>query len=655
MTEAPKRPALVGKLIDLNLKRDEETKETYGKFLQLAKQSADVCSISKIAIKSTFKVVGSMVDDDKDKNDSLMQIFLFYRKIYQQHRRIFNPFDLTTATWTYNDVVLFFRDFELIPKLLSVEDIKFIWEMKDVDWTNEHGPTAHMMTLDFHHFKDFLVRMALCAYHKPGLKKLIITMNGVMPKNSQIVQCFCTLLHLYDNDWIQNVIRTVGRETQGEYNFRSKDEKNSRARVEVAQDLEAKALSQVDYSRRLRSALSTESIVGGIIAARSGGKNMFGEKLKIPSVTAPASVNNVVHPGLRKSYGKSNLKTTSLPEHLLYKIDHFDFNKDSDGKSTAEEDIPLEDEFAIKATVSYNNNKEKHGSNSSRDDLDESDPALMRSGSESSSTFDNEKGIYPESTLKKMTHSPSLLTVFKDNSIHALKRAIRADYDPELINQFDKFCYTKPRVFETEPLSTGGPFVDLGLLEVGNEVSMLFKVTNNTGDVIRIDATARDFESDDTKVSTYPNPLVHGFTRTITVTFTVQSSQKRSIIAFIEVAAVSSRGVSYVLIDCPVHYRVDPQTKRDILPAANQATLPHLLTLKKYNTLPEDVESRTVRADYRGLSLTFEKKNIPAVSWNTRTQTLQSLTTAINTINNTTTTTNSVNNTNVSHNPKNKY
>ena len=50
-----------------------------------------------------------------------------------------------------------------------------------------------------------------------------------------------------------------------------------------------------------------------------------------------------------------------------------------------------------------------------------------------------------------------------------------------------------------------------------------------------LDTTTRDFDSDDTKVTTYPKPLYNGFTRNISVSFTVQQPQKRSVIAFIEV------------------------------------------------------------------------------------------------------------------------
>ena len=63
----------------------------------------------------------------------------------------------------------------------------------------------------------------------------------------------------------------------------------------------------------------------------------------------------------------------------------------------------------------------------------------------------------------------------------------------------------------------------------------MYVVTNKTFLRLGLDTTTRDFDSDDTKIVTYPKPLVNGFTRNISVSFTVQHPQKRSVIAFIEV------------------------------------------------------------------------------------------------------------------------
>ena len=64
--------------------------------------------------------------------------------------------------------------------------------------------------------------------------------------------------------------------------------------------------------------------------------------------------------------------------------------------------------------------------------------------------------------------------------------AIQQDYRPGLVKLLSKYCYPPRKAVETDISCTGGPFIDLGLLTVGNQISILLKVTNSTGDVIGI-------------------------------------------------------------------------------------------------------------------------------------------------------------------------
>lgn len=257
------RPPLLGKLIDINARKEDDVKISYSQFLALAKQAKEETLSSQLSIESRYKIAGSAVLDDKDQNDSLIKIFLFYCKIQLRYGKDFPEIDIKHGMWTFEDAVLFFREFGAIPKLLSIEDIKFVWEMKDHDCMTSGETTRHMLSLDFDNFKDFFIRVALCAYHKPGLKKLIISTNGFMPKNSKIIESFCSFLRLYDSDWVQNFLRTEGRETQGFYNYRSVGEKNVRVSAAVAMDMEARQLTQLDYTQRTLTPISTQSIIGG--------------------------------------------------------------------------------------------------------------------------------------------------------------------------------------------------------------------------------------------------------------------------------------------------------------------------------------------------------------------------------------------------------
>eukprot|EP01036_Dinobryon_divergens_P032669 gene32669-42310_t len=618
------RPPLLGKLIDINARKEDDVKNYYSQFLALAQQAKEETVSAQLSIESRYKIAGSAVLDDKDKNDSLIKIFLFYCKIQLRYGKEFPEIDIKHGVWTFEDTVLFFREFGAIPTLLSMEDVKFVWEMKDCDWIASGDTTRHMLSLDFENFKDFLIRMALCAYHKPGLKKLIISTNGFMPKNSKIIESFCSFLRLYDSDWIQNFLRTEGRDTQGFYNYRSAGEKNLRLSAAVTMDMEARSLTQLDYTERTLAPISTQSIIGGIVAARNGGKNIFGEKLKVPTTFAPARTTEVVTPSLNRNKALNDLNQSLVPAQLMYKIDNFDFNKDDSSKSSAdraataaiEEDIREKlKEMEIEEEDHFPEQPLPPAPHHNRDrDRDRADELLRQGSIDSSSTLYN----YFENN-PVVSHSQPMLAVFRDNSLNALKTAIQQDYRPGLVKLLSKYCYPPRKAVETDISCTGGPFIDLGLLTVGNQISILLKVTNSSGDVIGLDTTTRDFDSDDTKVVTYPKPLVHGFTRNISVSFTVQQPQKRSVIAFIEVSVVAPRGGRSVIIDCPVHYRVDPLATKDSLPSCTRETLPHLLTLKEYALTSSDK-----RIDYKMQSLSFERKKVLEGSWATRNRTMAS-------------------------------
>jgi hypothetical protein len=73
-----------------------------------------------------------------------------------------------------------------------------------------------------------IVRMAIFTYHKPGLKKIIIELEGFVPRNTELVNLFCTYLRLYDIDYVHHYLRTVGKKTQGDLNMKSIGERNGK-------------------------------------------------------------------------------------------------------------------------------------------------------------------------------------------------------------------------------------------------------------------------------------------------------------------------------------------------------------------------------------------------------------------------------------------
>ena len=158
----------------------------------------------------------------------------------------------------------------------------------------------------------------------------------------------------------------------------------------------------------------------GIVAARNGGKNIFGEKLKVPTITTPARTAGVVTPGLNRHRALYDLNRSLIPEQLLNKIENFDFNKEESSKSSAdraataaiEEDIReklKEMEFEAEEA------EEENHLHLPQTTADRGADYLRRSSDSSFTVYDYLTDSYVES------HSQPVLAVFRDHSLNALK------------------------------------------------------------------------------------------------------------------------------------------------------------------------------------------------------------------------------------------
>jgi hypothetical protein len=353
---------------------------------------------------------------------------------------------------------------------------------------------------------------------------------------------------------------------------------------------------------------------------------LFGERLKLPVVCKPANPHKVLREGeilaakgiggeAGERGGRGRADKTAIPESIAYVLDNFvykdvklegeeDKNSQTSDRQYGERIILREEEFYDDADG---------------DDLfDRGGEQMDYMSCSSSLPSDNENILWDGDRERArkgtagMSVVSSTLAVFKDNSIEALKRRIKMDYSPRLTKYLARHCYVAPRVEVSDNIPTRGPMVDLGLLAFGNEITIKLKVTNNSGDKMVIDTSARNFESDDTRILANAKPMATGMTKEIIVNFTVQTLGKKSIISFVDVYAISSRNGINCCIQCPVHYRVDPGTRKDHLPRCTMGSLNHLLRKFCY----EDGNL----SEQKGLSLqhlSFEKKKVYGDSWDT--------------------------------------
>lgn len=186
-----------------------------------------------------------------------------------------------------------------------------------------------------------------------------------------------------------------------------------------------------------------------------------------------------------------------------------------------------------------------------------------------------------------MSVNSSVTSAFVDSTMLTLKRSFYKDYHPMLAKELDKYAYITPRVYSTDLLSTGGPFIDLGVLRPGDEVSIFQTCTNDTSDLIEIETSAINFCSEDTSIMSHSRPLVPGLPRTLTVSFTVGPG-KKNVLACLDMVGEAYRDKGGVFLQIPVFYRVDPLMSSSSIPSTTTKSLPALLAKHVHTDDDED-------------------------------------------------------------------
>lgn len=144
-------------------------------------------------------------------------------------------------------------------------------------------------------------------------------------------------------------------------------------------------------------------------------------------------------------------------------------------------------------------------------------------------------------------------------------------YSPELPRLFSRYCSDKhadedglgggasgaggPSGGDGRVVRSCGAFLDLGRLEPSAQIAVVVTLCNTSSDDIRLDITARDFEAH-TQVRTLPAPLIPGLSRQCSVTFQV-GSQPRSVVGYVDVIFRGERDCTVsAMLSIPVYYYV---------------------------------------------------------------------------------------------------
>ena len=269
--EYVRRPPHLGALLDSMNNKTGLADVKYSQFISLADRVSRHCgSESGLIISASYKITNPDGPSDKSEvegddaeageeevkgaasvssikegvgyNASLVTIFMFYAKMQDMGCSTFSSREVANETMSHFELDKLCRDFRIIPTLLTKRELQQIWT--GVATENHALMKGPFSKLKFVHFQDFFVRIAIFAYNKPGLKRMILSTTGFLPQSIEIVRYLCKFMHLDDFNYVRNHIRTVGRATEGAVNARSSTEANERMREEMRADLRANALAR---------------------------------------------------------------------------------------------------------------------------------------------------------------------------------------------------------------------------------------------------------------------------------------------------------------------------------------------------------------------------------------------------------------------------
>eukprot|EP01041_Mallomonas_annulata_P001293 gene1293-2498_t len=621
----PQRPEFLKKIIELKRSREDCDKELFTRFLQqaqIARNDAD--SSGMISIRMASKIRTTVSKDGLPKNGSLRLIFDFYAKFQSPPAAASISFEdrkIHDETMSFFEVVIFCRNFQIIPKLISKHELKFLWKIINIERIQNGIPVQQY--IDFEEFKLFLVRIAILAYHKPGMTMLIHAICGFVPDNKVMVESLAQYLHLPDQNHVREVIDTVGRLSISRYNLRSTGDKSNQVSHELRQDVRARRLAQilaVDVDSKLEtkvlSPADSSKLIKGVSLPEltEASAPMASPKTPKGSLSSPRlsfSQNLLLSPDITSTPIEPPRSPSSQTSTIIL-TDHMIHNQS----------------MKIATLMRQRAKTTKAGDVTNLGIVD----VLTEIIREADFTEDKNNNLSKDKKFSsERTHVPVKTIVFTLRKIADVPGAIISDpqeqalltFDRDLANYFDKYSKVHhgngvtPSDSLNGFLDSEGPFVDLGRVDGGTFVTIRVLVTNKSSQDIEMDIITKDFNSQDISITTLPKAFAAGLQMHAIITFTVPR-ETQTVIGSIDVLAVPTRRLPAVRISCPVHFRV---RQLGIGAAMTSSSVPHSPTTQiqtsdsgenKYECTARTLPGLLGR--YTGsspkLTVNFEKNNV---------------------------------------------
>lgn len=246
---APARPKFLGEYLDAQNTHFSVFNDRYFGFLQAAVEAVEQEKNSPISVDVRLKIgkeeektsdlgVHHLTGHkDDDSNNNFAKLFYFYSSFGEVvSGSSFEKIGEEKRTWSHSELEVFLRDLRVIPKLLSKEEMRDVWE--DASNYRIQRYEKPLSQLDLEEGKEMMTRIALFIYMRPGMKKMILATQGSFPLPAEMVNCLIHYMRIDDVDFVSNHIRFgKGRQTQGKLNYVSKSEEKVINKEHLSDDL----------------------------------------------------------------------------------------------------------------------------------------------------------------------------------------------------------------------------------------------------------------------------------------------------------------------------------------------------------------------------------------------------------------------------------
>jgi hypothetical protein len=553
------RPAFLDKILSVVSQKEDEELTIYKEFLKNSLEVVNRYKGKTLSFDWTIEIEHS----DSVLNGSLCYIFYFYAKIHSPGQKNGSRFTTREAeeqardSLSFFEVLLFCRDFRIIPRFLIRDEIMFLWKIMNIEKAQNGEPASKL--IDLNHFKDLICRMAILAFNKPGMKKLIIQANGTMPTMIEQVNSFAMYLHLNDIDYVRNRIRTVGRETLGALNYRSQGETNVQTRINLRDDVKGKRLYKIMNNETTSFAKPNMHGSGQVRDFDIGNGNENDEIIDTPRTHQMlANIAGTIQSKVHGVYGSASISSRGVDgrESTTSKVDT------QSGSRSVGSQLPVpkalqrtnvttsSEQIALLTSIANRICNEKY------DDAVQSEVKYaMESIDTDCDAKDEPLNLLNKSSSFKITDSQEKALLQYDPNVLV----------PLLTPYSDLTSYLTHKKSNTNSVTmsiVNTPFLDLGVQYNKQKCKIQLKILNFTHhDVfLNISTSSNIGNNNPITITTLPSAFAPGLSRNVFISFTIEkelNSNHMNVLSTIYVELVCSRNThpSEIVI-CPVFYRI---------------------------------------------------------------------------------------------------